>query len=168
MTTNDNEAGGLIDKIKNIDGKIGKEGKLREAMRGVAIDRPGTFVTSLGGIKEVNPNLSSTTVVNQSMDTGGEPKGNDALKEGSNSFASILKNPSIRANTKAVRLKVMKNEETVQGANVAIPLEAVKEVSSRFENTLYGYFIGHRLAFPLVENYVKNAWAKYGLERAML
>ncbi|GKD05120.1 zinc knuckle CX2CX4HX4C containing protein [Tanacetum coccineum] len=54
------------------------------------------------------------------------------------------------------------------GANVAIPLAGVEEVSQRFENTLYGYFIGKRLVFPLVETYVKNAWAKFGLERTML
>ncbi|GKD82380.1 zinc knuckle CX2CX4HX4C containing protein, partial [Tanacetum coccineum] len=35
-------------------------------------------------------------------------------------------------------------------------------------NTLYGFFIGKRLAFPLVENYVKNTWAKYGLKRIQL
>ncbi|GKE05932.1 zinc knuckle CX2CX4HX4C containing protein, partial [Tanacetum coccineum] len=39
------------------------------------------------------------------------------------------------------------------GHRLAFPLEAVEAVSSRFVNTLYGYFIGHRLAFPLVENY---------------
>ncbi|GJS64116.1 hypothetical protein Tco_0678680 [Tanacetum coccineum] len=59
-------------------------------------------------------------------------------------------------------------DEFVQGANVAIPLAGVEEVSQRFENTLYGYFIGKRLVFPLVETYVKNAWAKFGLERTML
>ncbi|GJU94038.1 sugar transport protein 13 [Tanacetum coccineum] len=51
---------------------------------------------------------------------------------------------------------------------VAIPMEAVEAVSTRFANTLYGYFIGKRLAFPLVENYVKNTWAKYGLKRIQL
>ncbi|GJY48093.1 RNA-directed DNA polymerase, eukaryota, reverse transcriptase zinc-binding domain protein [Tanacetum coccineum] len=40
--------------------------------------------------------------------------------------------------------------------DVAIPLVAIKEVSNRFDNTLYGYFIGKRLAFPIVENYVKT------------
>nr|GFB23689.1 RNA-directed DNA polymerase, eukaryota, reverse transcriptase zinc-binding domain protein [Tanacetum cinerariifolium] len=58
--------------------------------------------------------------------------------------------------------------EFVQGANVAIPLADAEEVSQRFENTLYGYFIGKRLAFTLVETYVKNAWAKFGLEQTML
>ncbi|GJS24842.1 RNA-directed DNA polymerase, eukaryota [Tanacetum coccineum] len=42
------------------------------------------------------------------------------------------------------------------------------EVSSRFENTLYGYFVGKRLAFRLVENYVKNVWAKFGVKRVQL
>nr|GFB08123.1 zinc knuckle CX2CX4HX4C [Tanacetum cinerariifolium] len=53
-------------------------------------------------------------------------------------------------------------------ADVAIPLAVVDEVSNRFVNTLYGYFIGKRLAFPIVKNYVTNTWAKYGLERVML
>ncbi|GJU23247.1 reverse transcriptase domain, reverse transcriptase zinc-binding domain protein [Tanacetum coccineum] len=62
----------------------------------------------------------------------------------------------------------MHNMEAVEGATVVIPMEAVEEVSSRFQNTLYGFFIGKRLAFPLVENYVKNTWAKFGLKRVML
>ncbi|GJR12747.1 putative reverse transcriptase domain-containing protein [Tanacetum coccineum] len=56
---------------------------------------------------------------------------------------------------------------TVEGAAVVIPMEVVKEVSSAFDNTLYGYFIGKRLAFLLVENYVKNTWAKFGLRHVM-
>ncbi|GKA34852.1 zinc knuckle CX2CX4HX4C containing protein [Tanacetum coccineum] len=80
------------------------------------------------------------------------------------SFADMFKKP---AGSKAARLNHMTSEH-VAGANVAIPLAAVKEVSDRFENTLYGYFIGKRLAFPVVENYVKNAWKKFGLERVML
>nr|GEW53602.1 reverse transcriptase domain-containing protein [Tanacetum cinerariifolium] len=51
---------------------------------------------------------------------------------------------------------------------LAIPLSVVEEVSARFSNTLYGYFIGKRLVFPLVENYVKNNWTKFGLKRVML
>nr|GEY95170.1 hypothetical protein [Tanacetum cinerariifolium] len=47
-------------------------------------------------------------------------------------------------------------------------LSQIENVNARFVNTLYGYFIGDRLAFPLVENYVKNTWAKYGLKRIQL
>ncbi|GJY62451.1 zinc knuckle CX2CX4HX4C containing protein [Tanacetum coccineum] len=94
--------------------------------------------------------------------------GFDNSREGNGdkvSFASLLKKPMP---SKAVRLSMIKNDESVTGANVAIPLPAMEEVSKRFENTLYGYFIGKRLAFPVVENYVKNAWEKFGLERTML
>lgn len=42
------------------------------------------------------------------------------------------------------------------------------DISARFANTLYGYFIGKRFVFPIMENYVKNTWAKYGLVRVML
>ncbi|GJS40889.1 hypothetical protein Tco_0565932 [Tanacetum coccineum] len=61
-----------------------------------------------------------------------------------------------------VRIVELRNEEVAEGAVVALPFEAVEEVSARFTNTLYGYFIGKRLAFSLVENYVKNTWAKFG------
>nr|GEU84750.1 hypothetical protein [Tanacetum cinerariifolium] len=54
------------------------------------------------------------------------------------SFAAIFKAPTT---AKVVRVTEMKNKEVVQGK---------------------------RLAFPLVENYVKNAWAKFGLKRSML
>ncbi|GJV91873.1 hypothetical protein Tco_1539686 [Tanacetum coccineum] len=74
----------------------------------------------------------------------------------------------INPNKKIVKLQELRNPERVDGAAVAIPMEAVEEVSSRFSNTLYGYFIGKRLAFPLVENYVKNTWAKFGLKRTQL
>ncbi|GKD31564.1 zinc knuckle CX2CX4HX4C containing protein, partial [Tanacetum coccineum] len=58
--------------------------------------------------------------------------------------------------------------ETSLNDSVRQPLSAVEEVSSRFTNTLYGYFIGKRRAFRLVENYVKNTWAKYGLKHVQL
>ncbi|GJW44645.1 hypothetical protein Tco_0073444 [Tanacetum coccineum] len=69
---------------------------------------------------------------------------------------------------KAVKIKELRSEEMVAGATVTLPFEVVKVVSSHFANTLYGYFIGKRLAFKLVENYVMNTWAKYGLRRVQL
>ncbi|GJV06019.1 hypothetical protein Tco_1343675 [Tanacetum coccineum] len=80
-------------------------------------------------------------------------------------FASVLKE---KTNKKTVKLSKLTNDEVVHGADVTIPLVAVEEVSSRFVNTLYGYFIGKRLAFPIVENYVKNSLEKYGIQQVML
>lgn len=44
----------------------------------------------------------------------------------------------------------------------------VQKVSSRLEHTLYGYFIGKRMAFPVVEYYARSQWAKHGLKRIMM
>ncbi|GKA65381.1 zinc knuckle CX2CX4HX4C containing protein [Tanacetum coccineum] len=44
----------------------------------------------------------------------------------------------------------------------------LEKVNVRLEHTLYGYFIGKRLAFPVVEYYARNNWAKHGLKRIMM
>ncbi|GJW62190.1 zinc knuckle CX2CX4HX4C containing protein [Tanacetum coccineum] len=69
---------------------------------------------------------------------------------------------------KTIKIMELHNDEAVVGAVVAIPFAAVEEVRNKFANTLYGYFTGKRPAFLLVEKYVKNTWAKFGLERVML
>ncbi|GJX05484.1 hypothetical protein Tco_0191400 [Tanacetum coccineum] len=114
---------------------------------------PGVFGNSLNGDANNNNNMrdKSTCVQNYSH---GTKEGTHAVGTGSKqSFASIFKTQSV---SKAMRLTTM-TSEFVQGANVAIPLAVVKEVSQRFENTLYGYFIGKRLAFPLgMERVLEN------------
>ncbi|GJS30643.1 sugar transport protein 13, partial [Tanacetum coccineum] len=171
----DSSSGSLLDKIRNIDGKIIKEGKLRTVMRGVV--KPGTYVESLDGnirekANESDSHMDDSYSIFGGEDVGMKPTSDDGAESGatinktnSTSFAAILqRNP----NKKTVKIQELRNPEVVEGAAVAIPIEAVEEVSSRFANTLYGYFIGNRLAFPLVENYVKNTWAKYGLKRIQL
>ncbi|GJY23116.1 hypothetical protein Tco_0396774 [Tanacetum coccineum] len=75
---------------------------------------------------------------------------NDGEAAAKISFASILQN---QPSKKTVKITELYNNEVVEGGGVAMLLQW-KEVSSRFTNTLYGYFIGKRLAFPLVrENY---------------
>ncbi|GJX49931.1 zinc knuckle CX2CX4HX4C containing protein [Tanacetum coccineum] len=66
-----------------------------------------------------------------------------------------------------VHVSALINDEKVLGANVVIPIVVVDEIGENFANTLYGYFIGEQLALPIMEAYVKNAWAKYGFEHAI-
>ncbi|GJV26039.1 zinc knuckle CX2CX4HX4C containing protein [Tanacetum coccineum] len=54
------------------------------------------------------------------------------------------------------------------GVNISIPRKVVKNVSIRFEHTLYGYFIRKRMAFLVVKYYARNNWAKHGLKRIMM
>ncbi|GKE41661.1 hypothetical protein Tco_1468945, partial [Tanacetum coccineum] len=54
------------------------------------------------------------------------------------------------------------------GVNISIPCKVVEKVSTCFEHTLYSYFIGKRMAFPVVDYYVRNNWVKHGLKRIMM
>nr|GEY44229.1 hypothetical protein [Tanacetum cinerariifolium] len=49
-----------------------------------------------------------------------------------------------------------------------IPMSSVVKVNVRLSNTIYGYFVGKRFAFPVVENYVFNAWGKFSIQKVMM
>nr|GEV63326.1 hypothetical protein [Tanacetum cinerariifolium] len=67
-----------------------------------------------------------------------------------------------------VNFRPMVSENVFDEVNISIPHKVVVKVSARIENTLYGYFIGKTMAFPVVEYYAKNNWAKHGLKRIMM
>nr|GEZ99924.1 hypothetical protein [Tanacetum cinerariifolium] len=52
--------------------------------------------------------------------------------------------------------------------DVVIPAESIRAINNRFANTAYGFFLGKRVAYPVVANYVRNTWGKYGLVKYML
>lgn len=60
------------------------------------------------------------------------------------------------------------NSESVDGTDLAIPISSVEVSNNRFFNLLVGYFIRKRFVFPIVENYVKNTWAKFGIMKVMM
>ncbi|GJU38628.1 hypothetical protein Tco_1191585 [Tanacetum coccineum] len=134
--------------IRNIDGKIIKEGKLRTALRGVF--QTGTYIESLdGSVRQQESILNSIKSVSPNNDTSeifGEPS----------SFVHGAESRCIHE---------LRNPEIVEGAAVALPLEAVEAVSSRFINTLYGYFIADGICDegrPWFESFTKafvlNIW----------
>ncbi|GJZ02973.1 hypothetical protein Tco_0520934 [Tanacetum coccineum] len=53
------------------------------------------------------------------------------------------------------------------GIDVVIAVESIRAISERFANTTYGFFLGKRVAYPVVANYVRNTWGKYGFVRSM-
>ncbi|KAJ9536550.1 hypothetical protein OSB04_un000302 [Centaurea solstitialis] len=53
-------------------------------------------------------------------------------------------------------------------SSVRIPMELASEAMKTHKATLYGYFLGPRLHFPVVERYVKAVWGKYGFSEAMM
>ncbi|KAJ0867962.1 hypothetical protein HanRHA438_Chr12g0569171 [Helianthus annuus] len=71
----------------------------------------------------------------------------------------------VKSNAKPLRevnFRKMHTVESHQEADIVIPKEVVKTVRDRFDNVLFGYFLGNRLPFPVVEYYVKNVWSKFG------
>ncbi|GJU15768.1 probable leucine-rich repeat receptor-like protein kinase [Tanacetum coccineum] len=51
--------------------------------------------------------------------------------------------------------------------DVVVLVESIRAISDRFANTAYGFFLGKQVAYPVVANYVRNTWGKYGLARSM-
>ncbi|GJZ01503.1 gag-pol polyprotein [Tanacetum coccineum] len=68
---------------------------------------------------------------------------------------------------KRVNFRALINEEHVANNDTMLPKAVMDRVKSRYDNTLIGYFVGKSLAFLIVQNYVKNTWAKFGLSKLM-
>ncbi|GJT86006.1 zinc knuckle CX2CX4HX4C containing protein [Tanacetum coccineum] len=77
--------------------------------------------------------------------------------------ASTKDQPTANAN-----FRPLVADPVFDGVNIFIPRKVIEKVSTRFEHTLYGYFIRKRMAFPVVEYYARNNWAKHGLKRIMM
>lgn len=60
------------------------------------------------------------------------------------------------------------NTEFMDGVDVVLPRESVKLVNDRFKLTLYGYFLGKRLAFSVVDYFVKQNWVRFGIQKVMM
>ena len=87
----------------------------------------------------------------------------NATKPASYANATSSNNKKGKAN-----FRPLETENVMEDVELAIPLKVVEDISTRFDYTLYGYFIGKRVAFPVVEYYARTTWAKYGLKRVMM
>ncbi|GJY81318.1 hypothetical protein Tco_0494069 [Tanacetum coccineum] len=47
-------------------------------------------------------------------------------------------------------------------------MESIRAISERFVNNAYGFFLAKQVAYPVVANYVRNTWGKFGLVKSML
>nr|GEY37011.1 hypothetical protein [Tanacetum cinerariifolium]GFB81972.1 hypothetical protein [Tanacetum cinerariifolium] len=61
----------------------------------------------------------------------------------------------------------MVNPDKVDNSYFVLPMATVNAAKHKFENTLVGFFVGKKVAFPLVKNYVTNTWNKFGFEKIM-
>ncbi|GJZ46106.1 zinc knuckle CX2CX4HX4C containing protein, partial [Tanacetum coccineum] len=83
----------------------------------------------------------------------------------SSSYASIMNG---EASSSKANFRFMKLNEIIEDANFLIPRSSIEEVNNRCAYTLYGYFIGKRVVFPVVQHFARTMWAKYGLKRILM
>ncbi|GJW08389.1 zinc knuckle CX2CX4HX4C containing protein [Tanacetum coccineum] len=183
----------LAKKVKNIEGKIlGKDGKPMKAVRyvksveapsmdanradvGVTVHEVAPSNLDEGSFDKNGPNadtpasyvgINSHDVTSENKEDEGAVKIMSPGPLNSSSMEGTKRDTSSSINI--VKVNTLINEEKVLGAHVALPLATINEICAKFDNTLYGYFIGSWLAFPIVRNYVRNTWAKYGYESVII
>ncbi|GJZ70829.1 hypothetical protein Tco_0634680 [Tanacetum coccineum] len=97
---------------------------------------------------------------------GSEQVGNKpVINEIPSSYANKLSPTSL---TKANLRKLDATVPNDVDYDVGLPLASVHEVNDRMKNSLYGYFIGKRLAFLVVGWFLRNNWEKYELKKVTL
>ncbi|GKC93330.1 zinc knuckle CX2CX4HX4C containing protein [Tanacetum coccineum] len=187
----------LAKKVKNIEGKmLGKDRKPMKAVRyvkyveapvvaesmdanradvGVTVHEAAPSNLGEGSFDKNGPNadipasyvgINSHDVTSENKEDEGAVKITSPGPLNSRSMEGIKRDTG--SSIKIVKVNTLINEEKVLGAHVALPLATVNEICAKFDNTLYGYFIDSWLAFPIIRNYVRNAWAKYGFKSVIV
>ncbi|GJY14694.1 hypothetical protein Tco_0385116, partial [Tanacetum coccineum] len=122
--------------------------------------------TREGGLQNGNTgNGEATRQVHEVTNDGipNEAGFNYGMKEAPTSYANKL-SPTIKANFRKLDANVPNDADF----DIWLPLASVSEVNNRMKNLLYGYVISKKLAFLVVEWFVRNNWKMYGLEKVTL
>ncbi|GJV01912.1 hypothetical protein Tco_1335481 [Tanacetum coccineum] len=151
--------------VRNIDGKIlGKDGKLlapvRQAVRvskvqhGMSSDNEGTEDHTLKAVD-----------VHESSNAHDQQEPNRAKPVEIVSYASMIN--SDQKVKKKINFRSLHNSEQVAASDCVLPMAAVDAIKHKFDNTLVGFFVGKKVAFTLVKNYVVNTWGKFGFQNVI-
>ncbi|XP_021994822.1 uncharacterized protein LOC110891434 [Helianthus annuus] len=80
------------------------------------------------------------------------------------SYADLVKNQKVQqVNFRSLACSVQHED-----CDIVLPVESVRVVQDKLANTLFGYFLGDRIAFPAVDYFVKVNWKKFGLQKSMM
>nr|GEX30624.1 hypothetical protein [Tanacetum cinerariifolium] len=108
------------------------------------------LIDQLGNETQTMDNIWGTTKVNENH-------------EGPNtkSFMNVV--TGTKPNSK-INFRTLFNEERVENSDFVLPMANVMAAKNKFANSLVGFFIGKRVALPLVKNYLTNTWGKFGFQ----
>lgn len=76
-------------------------------------------------------------------------------------FASVV------GNSNSTSLEFFPLKDKTQSC-IDIPIELATKAAQSYCSTVYGYFLGPRLPFAIVQRYVKTAWSKFGYSDIMM
>ncbi|GKA35730.1 zinc finger, CCHC-type containing protein [Tanacetum coccineum] len=70
---------------------------------------------------------------------------------------SSYDNITVKSSGKKVNVRTLFTPEG-NGIGVVVPVDSIRAISARFSNTAYCFFLGKKVAYPVVANYVRNTW----------
>nr|GEV20708.1 putative reverse transcriptase domain-containing protein [Tanacetum cinerariifolium] len=83
------------------------------------------------------------------------------------SFAIVFNGTNEVRVTPKVEFRHMVNLDKVDNSDFMLPIAAVNAAKHKFKNTLVEFFIGKKMAFPLVNNYVTKTCSNFSFEKVM-
>ncbi|GKE81941.1 zinc finger, CCHC-type containing protein [Tanacetum coccineum] len=119
-----------------------------------------TIVVSLPAVDEPVVDAENTKDVN----VGQTPISFAVDSDLGTSYAKLFTDESSRKSVNFRTLITAAGNAT----DMVVPLESIRAISEQFVNMAYGFFLGKRVAYPVVNNYVRNTWGKYGLVKSLL
>ncbi|GKC57359.1 hypothetical protein Tco_1084957 [Tanacetum coccineum] len=134
---------------------------------GVAIDKSLNKASLESGNTprddHVEPNMENTRPNTIGPSVVSSPAITTSTPGMSTSYAKVTGEPSKKSMNFHTLITQARNE-----VDVVVPTESIRAIDERFANTAYGFFLGKHVAYPVVVNYVRNTWGKYGVVKSML
>ncbi|GJR32997.1 hypothetical protein Tco_1109229 [Tanacetum coccineum] len=104
---------------------------------------------SLGSMAKDTPNLVDTMHIDESPIAHSV-----SIQENPSSYVGAAGGLKPEPSKSKASFRLLFSENLCEGVDFSIPRKIVETVSTRFVNTLYGYFLDKRIVFPVVEYYV--------------
>ncbi|GJT69783.1 cytokinin dehydrogenase 3-like protein [Tanacetum coccineum] len=134
------------DDTMNDDTPIGVASVVQEGVTPSVVD----MTAEIG-----NHNSLDDTTVSESFPPLSTPVNTAGNAPGKSSYANITSKPS----GKKMNVRTLFTHEG-NGIDVVVLVDFIRAISARFANTAYGFFLGKKMAYPVVVNYVRNTWVK--------
>lgn len=149
---------GTASLVKNIDGKVLPP---RSILKNNNSDKHVEEQNMVNGNLTDNKSNSSSAATDDDKHAAAT-KGNDFGLDNL-SYADKL-----TANKVKVNFRVLECKEEKTGVDVVLTRESVRNIHDKYANTIYGYFLGQRETFPVVDCYVATQWKKFGVQKTKM